>query len=146
MFASSMTILTQTNKMHSMFEECSRHCSISKVDKSLLYRYNEWMSDPNIHIVEIAIYSSMTIMSRHTKRWQCLKTQPTSQNFRGRWLTSASSNMVNSPGFPRLNGPTCSPSISRTRPSTCHPTPNNQWFELNFHQLWARKEKKKSRN
>lgn len=33
--------------------------------------------------------------------------------------TSASSSIVNSPGFPRLNGPTCSLSINRTRPSTC---------------------------
>lgn len=36
-------------------------------------------------------------------------------------ITFASSSMVNSPGFPRLNGPTCSPSIRRIRPSTyCH--------------------------
>lgn len=33
--------------------------------------------------------------------------------------TSASSNMVNSPGLPRLKGPTCSPSIKATNPSTC---------------------------
>lgn len=34
--------------------------------------------------------------------------------------TWASSSMVNSPGFPRLNGPTCSPSINLMRPSTCN--------------------------
>lgn len=33
--------------------------------------------------------------------------------------TLASSSMVNSPGLPKLNGPMCSPSISRIRPSTC---------------------------
>ncbi|KAL8152651.1 hypothetical protein V2J09_010411 [Rumex salicifolius] len=33
-------------------------------------------------------------------------------------LTSASSNMVNSPGLPRLKGPMCSPSINATSPST----------------------------
>jgi len=32
--------------------------------------------------------------------------------------TWASSSIVNSPGFPRLKGPTCSPSISRIKPST----------------------------
>jgi hypothetical protein len=39
-------------------------------------------------------------------------------------LTSASSNMVNSPGFPKLNGPICSPSINRIRPSTYTPNPH----------------------
>lgn len=34
--------------------------------------------------------------------------------------TSASSNIVNSPGLPKLNGPTCSFSINATSPSTCH--------------------------
>lgn len=34
------------------------------------------------------------------------------------WHTLASSSMVNSPGFPRLKGPTCSPSIKRISPST----------------------------
>lgn len=33
--------------------------------------------------------------------------------------------MVNSPGFPRLKGPTCSPSISRIRPSTLQNNKNN---------------------
>lgn len=33
-------------------------------------------------------------------------------------LTSASSSIVNSPGFPRLKGPIWSPSISRIKPST----------------------------
>lgn len=35
------------------------------------------------------------------------------------WTTLASSSIVNSPGFPRLNGPTWSPSISRINPCTC---------------------------
>lgn len=34
--------------------------------------------------------------------------------------TSASSSIVNSPGLPKLKGPTCSPSISATSPLTCH--------------------------
>lgn len=33
-------------------------------------------------------------------------------------LTSASSSMVNSPGLPKLKGPTCSPSINAINPST----------------------------
>jgi len=40
-------------------------------------------------------------------------------NYKIRIDTWASSNMVNSPGLPRLKGPTCSPSIKAASPLTC---------------------------
>ena len=60
-----MTIMAQTHKKHSMFKD--QHYNISKVDKSLLHRYNEWMSDPNICIVEIAIFIYDHYVKTHKK-------------------------------------------------------------------------------
>lgn len=53
------------------------------------------------------------------------------------YFTLASSSMVNSPGFPRLKGPTCSPSIRRISPSTC--------ANMKFRSLFFIKKKKLKR-
>lgn len=51
----------------------------------------------------------------------------------GAEFTWASSSMVNSPGFPRLKGPTWSPSISLIKPSTFHLCKYNTTYTISPH-------------